>query len=253
MRNIQSVTLEGESLCPKEYPPAALCPLPEEAEEIAPKEGGMAKLLAKLEGMKEKLNWKDFPWKKIFNPRNALVASCVALIAVAGYLNVRFSTPALDTPSAPLEGEQMQESVVPDSTQTGDSSSDFFAQAVISRERVRDEAIDVLRELTEDETADAIARQDAYDRMNQLAEEISTEVNIENLVRSKGFTQCVAVVSGEDVNVIVQSEGLTPGEVAQIKEIVYVQTGVLPKNIKIIEKSARDSLVSAPTQSSAAS
>ena len=132
--------------------------------------------------------------------------------------------------------------------QEKESIESFFAQAVISRERVRDEAIDVLRELTEDESADALARQEAFDQMNRLAEEISSEVNIENLVRSKGFQQCVAVVNQESVNVIVQSEGLTPGEVAQIKEIVYVQTGVLPKSIKIIEKSAGNE-AAAPSQS----
>lgn len=235
MEKFETIVVDNDALTYSEE--NGLCPV--EREELAATEEnapGMKTLLEKIGGWGSKLHWKPFPWKAVFNPRNALIAACIALVAVAGILNVRFSTPVTDIPSAPTDVES------PPNTQTGsqqeESLESFFAQAVISRERVRDEAIDVLRELTEDESADALARQDAYDQMNRLAEEISSEVNIENLVRSKGFQQCVAVVNQENVNVIVQSEGLTPGEVAQIKEIVYVQTGVLPKNIKIIEKSA---------------
>ena len=38
-------------------------------------------------------------------------------------------------------------------------------------------------------------------------------------------------------NIVVETKGLTINEVAQIKEIVYLECGVIPDNIKIIEKS----------------
>lgn len=218
----------------------SICPLPPDAgaDEQTEEEKGVT-----FRERLSRLRAKPFPVKKILNPRNGLIAACVALIAVAGYLNVRFSTPSGDLPEdAPVKVED-------NASQNSAAPQDFFAQAVISRERVRDEAIDVLRELTENESADAAARQDAYVQMNRLADEISSEVNIENLVRSKGFEQCVAVVNEKNVNVIVQSKGLTPGEVAQIKEIVYVQTGVLPKDIKIIERDADEVMATAAPSS----
>ena len=43
-----------------------------------------------------------------------------------------------------------------------------------------------------------------------------------------------------DQHVIVESEGLNPGEVAQISEIVYEQAGIVPSNLKIVEKSSAD-------------
>jgi len=228
MEKFETITLPELSYTEPET--QALC----EAEEATADEKGKAvKPLLKKLGFKSGLKFKPIPWKNLFNARNALVASCIALILVAGYLNVRFSTPLEETPSAPGNVSDQAPG-----EESGSSEENFFAQAVISRERVRDEAIDVLRELTEDESADAAARQEAYEQMNRLAEEISSEVNIENLVRSTGVEQCVAVVSGDDVNVIVRSDGLTPGEVAQIKEIVYLQTGVIPNNVKIIERAA---------------
>lgn len=244
MEKLETITVGTEWAAEEE---CGLCPVNEE-EVLAAEEGakGMKKLLGKLGDLGAGLHWKPFPWRRLFQPRNALIGACIALVVVAGILNVRFSTPLTDVPSAPTDVQDTLDSDT--GAQEKESIESFFAQAVISRERVRDEAIDVLRELTEDESADALARQEAFDQMNRLAEEISSEVNIENLVRSKGFQQCVAVVNQESVNVIVQSEGLTPGEVAQIKEIVYVQTGVLPKSIKIIEKSAGNE-VAAPSQS----
>ena len=47
-----------------------------------------------------------------------------------------------------------------------------------------------------------------------------------------------AVINGDKINVIVKSDGLNAGQIAQINEIVYQQTGILPININIIEKSA---------------
>lgn len=229
MEKFETITLPDVGC--EESVAQALCVPEEQSEEE--REKAVKPLLKKLGFKGDGLKFKPIPWKNIFNAKNALVASCIALIVVAGYLNVRFSTPLDETPSAP--GNVSQESP---ETESGADDENFFAQAVISRERVRDEAIDVLRELAEDDTADAAAKQEAYEQMNRLAEEISSEVNIENLVKSKGFEQCVAVVSGEDVNVIVRSDGLTPGEVAQIKEIVYLQTGVVPGNVKIIERAA---------------
>lgn len=228
MQKLETIRMAGDPNGETELCPVVETERPDDAGELTEKEPG--RLKAFFAGLK-KPGPKPFPWKAI-NPRNGLIAACVALIAVAGYLNVRFSVPAEVTPADEPAG-------APQTEQNADVSEneDFFAQAVISRERVRDEAIEVLRELTESENADDAARQDAFIQMNRLADEISSEINIENLVRSKGFEQCVAVVNEKNVNVIVQSPGLTPGEVAQIKEIVYVQTGVLPKDIKIIERS----------------
>lgn len=46
------------------------------------------------------------------------------------------------------------------------------------------------------------------------------------------------MISGDKCNVIVESSGLLPGEFAQISEIVYEQAGIIPDNLKIIEKSS---------------
>ena len=57
-----------------------------------------------------------------------------------------------------------------------------------------------------------------------------------SLIQAKGFEECIAVISDGKATVIVQTDGLLASEVAQINDIVYNQSGILPTNLTIIEK-----------------
>lgn len=174
---------------------------------------------------------------KYVNARTGVLAASLLIIAVAGYLNVRFTT-------IPEEAETHNgislDALSPENTEEINTleseTQDYFALSVINRERVRDEALEMLQDLTNSDAVDAVAKADAYNEMTRIANEITGEANIESLVKAKGFNNCVAVVSGDDVNVVVESDGLTVNQVAQIKEIVYLECGVHPDNVKIIEK-----------------
>ena len=115
---------------------------------------------------------------------------------------------------------------------------DYFAAIALQRDQARDEAMAVLKTVTESETALEEAKQAAMTDINKIAADIEREANIETLVMSKGFEQCIAVISDDKCNIIVQTSGLLPGQLAQIAEIVYEQTGIIPENLKIIEKNA---------------
>ncbi|MBQ4298353.1 MAG: SpoIIIAH-like family protein, partial [Clostridia bacterium] len=117
-------------------------------------------------------------------------------------------------------------------------ADEYFASTVLNRQKARDEAVEVLRTVVSSENALETAKQQALGDIERIAADIAKEADIETLVRSKGFESCIAVISGDVVNVIVKSSGLLPSEVAQINEIVLEQTGTKPENVKIIEKSA---------------
>ncbi len=172
--------------------------------------------------MKEKV--KPFPWKGI-NAKNAMIAGCLVIVAVAGYLNIRYGPTGEATPNP--EDEEVVET---------QEEENYFATALIDRERARGEALEVLVNITEDATASESAKQDAFTQMERIANETSWEIDIENLVKAKGFEECVAIINDNTANVVVESEGLSAGEIAQIKEIVYLEAAIEPKDIKIIEK-----------------
>ncbi|MBQ7669401.1 MAG: SpoIIIAH-like family protein [Clostridia bacterium] len=116
------------------------------------------------------------------------------------------------------------------------SADEYFATVTLNRRTARDEAMAVLKTVTESDSAVEEVKNSAYGDIRQIAGDIEREANIESLVAAKGFEQCVAVVNGDTASIIVKCDGLTPGEVAQISEIVYNETGIAPADLKIIEK-----------------
>ena len=64
---------------------------------------------------------------------------------------------------------------------------------------------------------------------------MESEANIETLVKAKGFADCLAIVSDNSVKVVVQTEGLSAEEAAQIKNIILEETDVLVENVSVDE------------------
>ena len=124
------------------------------------------------------------------------------------------------------------------STPVTQEEDDYFATVSLGRKQARDEAMEVL--LTVSNSTDALpdAKAEAMNDMNRIALDIEREAQIETLVVSRGFKKCVAVVNGDTASVIIEADPLTPGQAAQVSEIVYEAAGIVPSNLKIIEKNS---------------
>ena len=123
---------------------------------------------------------------------------------------------------------------------TGNQPSDtdsYFSSVEVSRQRARDEALEVLNAVVENAQASAEVKAEAMAEIQTIAKEMSQESNIESILMGKGFTQCVAVISGGNANIVVKNEGqLQSSQLAQINAVVYEQAGIEPLNITIVAK-----------------
>lgn len=174
-------------------------------------------------------------WKKI-GKRNMILALAVLLIGTAVWLNWSlFSKGADDKPTGADAQNVASGDTDADATVTDES---YFSTVQVSRKRARDEALEVLKDVAENDNSDESVKAQALSDINRLALEMSTESNIETLIKGKGFTDCVAVMNGDSVTVIVSAGGqtLTPTDISKINEVVYEQSGILPANIKITER-----------------
>ena len=119
-----------------------------------------------------------------------------------------------------------------------DSTDSYFSSVEVSRQRARDEALEVLNAVVENEQASDAVKAEAMAEIQTIAKEMSQESNIESILMSKGFTQCLAVINGNAANIVVRTEGqLNPSQLAQINAVVYEQAGIEPINITIVAKS----------------
>ena len=119
-----------------------------------------------------------------------------------------------------------------------DSTDSYFSSVEVSRQRARDEALEVLNAVVENDQASDAVKAEAMAEIQTIAKEMSQESNIESILMSKGFTQCLAVINGDAANIVVRTEGqLNPSQLAQINAVVYEQAGIEPINITIVAKS----------------
>ena len=119
-----------------------------------------------------------------------------------------------------------------------DSADSYFSSVEVSRKRARDEALEVLNAVVENAEASEEVKAEAMAEIQTIAREMSQESNIESILMSKGFTQCLAVISGDSANIVVRTEGqLQSSQLAQINAVVYEQAGIEPVNITIVAKS----------------
>lgn len=187
-------------------------------------------------------------WKKLRGKvgRKTVAALCaLLLVGCAVVLNVfLFSTDKTDDDKRQmavdlsgidadgLSGELKDAGADVDLSDT----DDYFATVSLGRQQARDEAMEVLLQLTESADALPEAKANAMEDLNRIALDIEKEGQIETMITSRGFERCVAVVNGDSASVVVCTDALTPGETAQISEIVYEAAGIVPANLKIIEK-----------------
>lgn len=169
--------------------------------------------------------------------RNLIITASVLLIGAAVLLNwflfsgtntKKDGHPNYDNPN----GSQQEQ---PKDDAPTDQNS-YFSATQVSRQRARDEALEVLQSVVDNKDSTETVKAEALAGIAAIADEIQKEADIESLVTAKGFEQCVAVISGEKVQIVVRADDLQPAQIAQINEIVYAQTGIAPTGVTIIKK-----------------
>jgi stage III sporulation protein AH len=117
------------------------------------------------------------------------------------------------------------------------STDSYFSSVEISRQRARDEALEVLNAVVDNADASATVKAEAMKEIQTIAKEMAQESNIESILMSKGFAQCIAVINGDNANIVVKNEGqLQTAQLAQINAVVYEQAGIEPVNITVVAK-----------------
>lgn len=131
---------------------------------------------------------------------------------------------------APADGTESEETpVIP-------PYADTFTELRLSRSQSRDESISVLQTVTENEGLTEEERKSAVDTLAELVDNMQAEANVENLVKAKGFYDCMAYIGTDNVTVTVAAEEpLTAAQAAQIKDIAVAETNYSAERIKIVE------------------
>lgn len=184
--------------------------------------------------------------------RNAVIITVLVLVCTAAYLNWSYnkntskmsaevevpsqntaSAVAAASPAASDAGAGLYYS----NTASSAVSKQYFDAARLNRQQARDAAAAALATVSKTTGASKDMIETSLEQISQIASDSIKEAQLEDLIKAKGFSDCIVYLSDSTVNVTVPSpkEGLPASSVAKITDIVTAQTNYKAADMKIIE------------------
>ena len=142
----------------------------------------------------------------------------VALLVATGVLNWALNDRL--TASDPIDANAVTET--------------FFSAYRSEREATRESEGLYLDAILSSETSSEAAKTAAEEQKLGLVERMEKEMQLESLVKAKGFEDAIVTMSDSGVNVVVGTAELTAEQAAQIYDIVRSETDLTAGDVKII-------------------
>lgn len=173
------------------------------------------------------LNWSYFQ-----SPDTLTIADQAATEATG---SIYGAVTAVDHTETADSEENKNKEKISESSDT--KQTDYFAQARLSRETARDEALTMLRETVSSDSASEDAKKQASEKITQIAGNTVKEERLESQLKSKGYADAVVYISDETISVIVSSPkgGLNASSTAAISDMVLSETGAQASMLRVSE------------------
>ncbi len=193
--------------------------------------------------------------------RNLVIAAVLLFVCAAVWLNWSYNKNAAPkTPDADMvlaEDEQREQALAAyGETLSGEdtaavlgelgegeslqATSGYFAEARLTRQQSRDNALDLLEQAASSDGASQEVIDSAMNEIAAMATVSLQEAQMENLLLAKGFSDCVVFIGGEEITVAVPApiEGLSQADVARITDVVLGETALPASALRVIEVKA---------------
>ncbi len=175
------------------------------------------------------------------NKKQIVFLSLALVVCIAVYLNWRYLDhidPA--NPEAVIVGakDNEEEKMLGEAELVETVAKDvdaYFSECRLNKQQTRDEALELLQKVADSAESTNEAKEKANNDLINMVRVTEVESTIENLVKAKGFKDCMVHVGDDSVNVIVATQGLSNEQAAQINEIVISESEASAAAVKIVE------------------
>ena len=192
----------------------------------------------------------------VLKKKEIIAASLVVLIVVEGYLNWSYQdtihvTDGADyietgkklgeaqyvsTDADAVEENKTDAKEKEDKQTVAISNDDYFAQAKMEKESSRSKALEILNKTAENESFDTQTRENAQQKILDMASNAEKETIIEGIAKAKGYENISVYIDGESADVVVDKKDFNEKDAQILKEIITEQINVAPSNVKIVQK-----------------
>ena len=168
----------------------------------------------------------------------AVLSFVCAAVALNWTYNSRWGKP--DAEMVYAEDEAMAAAQMDFARSLTTAGTEYFAEARLTRQVSRDEALELLQTAASSEAASQETIDSAMNAISKMAACSMQEAQIENLLLAKEFEDCVVYIGNDAVTVAVPApmEGLSEEAVARITDVICTETEYGPEQLNIIEVKA---------------
>lgn len=116
------------------------------------------------------------------------------------------------------------------------SNRNYFVDYRLSRDKLRAGMVDRLDEIVSNTQTTNEVRTKAQEEIMKIGNISEKELQIEGLVKSKGFEEALVFMTDTDIKVVVSKAEFTEQDMVKILDIVKSETTFAANNIKIMKK-----------------
>jgi stage III sporulation protein AH len=114
--------------------------------------------------------------------------------------------------------------------------SDVFIEFRLEREQARSLQLDLLREILNNANLGGEAREEATALWLKIVGDVAAEVDLENLIRAKGFADAVVVLRAGKATIMVKAASLTREEALRIADLAIRVAGISFEDVTVMAR-----------------
>ena len=131
-----------------------------------------------------------------------------------------------------IEDENEEEIIETTATQ----DDEYFQESKLSRDTMYSQTLETYQEILNNTNVSEEQKAIVTQEITELNKEKNAIMICENLISTKGFSNCVIFANVESISVIVDAEELKADEIAQIQNIISREMNAKVENIHIMTK-----------------
>ena len=121
-------------------------------------------------------------------------------------------------------------------TEATESSKDYYTSSRLERENMYSEMLESYQKILDSSNTTSKQKEAAQEEIKKINDIKNAIMISENLIKTKGFEDCLVYSNDDSINVIIKKEKLSKEDTAQIQSIIAREMNAKIANIHIMTK-----------------
>ena len=132
--------------------------------------------------------------------------------------------------------EDKMNNTVTTNTEATEISKDYYTSSRLERENMYSEMLESYQKILDSSTTTSKQKEAAQEEIKKINDIKNAIMISENLIKTKGFEDCLVYSNDDSINVIIKKEKLSKEDTAQIQSIIAREMNAKIANIHIMTK-----------------